>query len=579
MTTGKLSNEVTEKVTKGGRRKAPATSGLTPSTLRIGRRYRAQRLAGPYDAIVIGSGMGGLTTAACLAKVGKKVLVLEQHYTAGGFTHSYARNGYEWDVGVHYIGDVGSRKSLNRRLFDFITDGQLQWAPMDDNYDRFFFGEERFDVVAGKQQYTAALKQRFPEQHAAIDAYMERLDAVSRAVRVLSMEKLLGGVPGKLFKLARKAVLPGYLNRTTDEVLSELTDDEMLKAVLTGQWGDCGVCPQQSSFIIHSLIAKHYQRGAYYPVGGASRIAETIIPVIQRGGGEVFTYARVKDILVKRNRACGVIMPDGTTIRAPLVISNVGVCNTFEHLLPAQVSRRNGYDKLLRRVQPSIGHLGVYIGLKQSAEALQLPKTNFWIYPNTQHQANLAAFADDLQATFPAVYISFPSAKDPSWGARYPNTATIEIVAPAYFEAFRHWQDAPWGKRGADYDALKQQLTDRLLASLYDKLPQLRGQIDYCELSTPLSTDYFAGYRQGEMYGLKHDPSRFDQDWLRPKTRIKGLYLTGQDILTCGVGGAMFGGLLTALSVLGVRGARLLKLFATDQPSSRSQPEAARPAA
>ena len=123
----------------------------TPSTLRIGRRYRPSRLDDSYDACVIGSGIGGLTTAACLAKQGRKVLVLEQHYTAGGFTHAYARNGYEWDVGIHYIGEVGKRNSLTRRLFDFISDGQLQWAPMDKAYDRFFIGEECFDAIAGKR--------------------------------------------------------------------------------------------------------------------------------------------------------------------------------------------------------------------------------------------------------------------------------------------------------------------------------------------------------------------------------------------------------------------------------------------
>ena len=79
-------------------------ASVKPSTLRIGQRYRAERLDGPYDAVIIGSGMGGLTTAALLSRLGKKVLVLEQHYTIGGFTHSYERQGYEWDVGVHYIG-------------------------------------------------------------------------------------------------------------------------------------------------------------------------------------------------------------------------------------------------------------------------------------------------------------------------------------------------------------------------------------------------------------------------------------------------------------------------------------------
>jgi all-trans-retinol 13,14-reductase len=537
-------------------------TSLAPSTIRIGRRYRPGRLAEAYDAIVIGSGIGGLTSAACLAKAGKKVLVLEQHYTAGGFTHSYARNGYEWDVGVHYIGDVGSRKSLTRKLYDFITDGQLQWAPMDDNYDRFFFGTERFDVVAGRKPYVAALKARFPDEEEAIDAYMERLAAVGKAMNTFSVEKLLPTAAARLFKLARKRLLPEYLNRTTDEVLSDLTDNEKLKAVITGQWGDSGVSPAESSFIIHGLIAGHYMNGAYYPVGGASRMAETIIPVIQRSGGDVFTYASVEQILVKRNRAYGVRMVDGTEITAPVVISNAGVYNTFEQLLPKKVSRRHGYAKRLRTVAPSIGHLGLYIGIKESAAQLGLPKTNFWIYPNEKHEENLAAFAANPAAPFPAVYISFPSAKDPSWESRYPNTATIEVVAPANFELFERWKDQPWGKRGAEYDSLKVSFTDRLLEALYEKLPQLRGKIDYCELSTPLSTDFFCYYRRGEMYGLKHDPQRFDQPWLKPKTRVKGLYLTGQDILSCGVSAAMFAGFLSAISVLGVRSAGLLRDFA-----------------
>ena len=134
-----------------------------PSTIRIGTRYRANRLSGPYDAIVIGSGIGGLTTAASLAHMGKKVLVLEQHYTAGGFTHAYSREGYEWDVGVHYIGDVGY-PTMSRKIFDFISNNSLKWAAMDEVYDRIFLGDESFDFVAGHKKLCPKTKVLLPSR-------------------------------------------------------------------------------------------------------------------------------------------------------------------------------------------------------------------------------------------------------------------------------------------------------------------------------------------------------------------------------------------------------------------------------
>ena len=137
--------------------------------------------------------------------------------------------------------------------------------------------------------------------------------------------------------------------------------------------------------------------------------------------------------------------------------------------------------------------------------------------------------------------------------------ATIEIVAPGPFEWYQDWADKPWGKRGEEYEAKKEAYAQRLLEKLYEKMPHLRGKVDYYELSTPLSTDYFCRYSTGEIYGLDHTPQRFEQDWLKPKTRLPGLYLTGQDIMTCGVVGAMIGGLLTTVAVSGLKGLPLAK--------------------
>jgi len=533
--------------------------GKKPSTIRIGRRYRANRLAPAYDALVVGSGIGGLTAAACLARMGRKVCVLEQHYTAGGFTHSYDRNGYEWDVGVHYIGDMGSPHTMGRRLFDYITDGALQWAPMDDHFDRIFLGDEQFDLVAGRQAYRDALVAAFPEEERAIDTYLRYMRAVKQGLRPLILKKIAPAWAAGLVSLWQRRKTPPYFNQATRSVLESLTSNQKLIAVLTGQWGDNGLPPAQSSFIIHSMIAQHYMHGGYYPVGGASRMAETIIPVIQQAGGEVFTYASVEKILVGEGGVRGVLMADGEEIPAPLVISDAGVFNTFETLLDESVPERADYLQRLGDVRPSMASLCLYIGLQHTAEELRLPKTNLWIYPSEHYEADLAVFDRDDEAAFPLVYISFPSAKDPSFTTRYPGRATIEIVAPGPHSWFAAWADKPWGKRGEDYEALKERLSQRLLRKLYEKLPQLEGKVDYYELSTSLSTDHFCRYRHGEIYGIDHTPGRFEQDWLKPKTEIPGLWLTGQDVVSCGVVGAMVGGLLTAIALGGFKGLNLAR--------------------
>ena len=124
---------------------------MMPLMIRVGQSYRKKPPEGSYDAIVIGSGIGGLTAAALLAKHGgKRVLVLERHYMPGGFTHVFRRRGYEWDVGVHYLGGVGSPRAGVWRLFNHVSDGSIEWEPMGQVYDRIILGDRSFDYVAGE---------------------------------------------------------------------------------------------------------------------------------------------------------------------------------------------------------------------------------------------------------------------------------------------------------------------------------------------------------------------------------------------------------------------------------------------
>ena len=280
-------------------------------------------------------------------------------------------------------------------------------------------------------------------------------------------------------------------------MLEEITQNQELIGVLTGQFGDYGLVPAKSSFFIHSMLVAHYFRGAAYPVGGSSRIAETILPVIERSGGEVVTNAEVGEIIIEDGRAVGVKLVGGHELRAPTVISNAGIINTFGRLVPAAIAGPIGYAAKAREVGPSVAHLSLYVGLKGTTEELQLKKTNFWVYQNHRHEENFERFEADINAPFPVVYLSFPSAKDPDFNRRYPGHSTIEAVTLGPYDSFKRWEGTSWKKRGAEYDELKASLSERLLESIYKYAPATRGKVEIAELSTPLTTRNFAAYPQG----------------------------------------------------------------------------------
>jgi all-trans-retinol 13,14-reductase len=528
------------------------TLAKTTGYMKTGVSYKQEPVEGQYDAIIIGSGIGGLTTAAFLAKRGKKVLILERHYTAGGFTHMFKRNDYEWDVGVHYVGEVADEKTILRGIFDHITDGQLHWADMGEVYDRMIFGDKEYEFIKGKENFRERLKEYFParEDQTAIDRYLELINAAAKSTGNYFMDKAMPSLLSRTVGTFMRRPFMKFANQTTLDTLKGITDNPELIGILTGQYGDYGIEPSRSSFAIHAMVAKHYLKGGAYPIGGCSQIAGTIEPVIEKAGGKIYTNAEVTEIIVKADRAIGVRMKDGKEILAPIVISNAGVSNTYERLIPTEVADKHKLRSNFGNVQPSAAHVSLYIGLKHTAEELNLPKANYWIYPDYDHDTNLRNFIADDDTPFPVVYISFPSAKDPDFTNRYPGKATIEIITFAPYEKFAKWDGTRWKKRGEEYEAYKEKLAQRLLEYLYKHEPQVKGKIDYYELSSPLSTKHFINYAHGEIYGLEHTPERFRLKNLRPSTSIKGLYLTGQDVVSVGIGGALFSGVLTAAAIL-----------------------------
>ncbi|XP_067401900.1 all-trans-retinol 13,14-reductase [Emydura macquarii macquarii] len=551
-------------------RKSPAPL-VTDKALRkkvLKQAFSAAKVPEKLDAVVIGSGFGGLAVAVLLAKAGKRVLVLEQHGKAGGCCHTFSEKGFEFDVGIHYVGQLEER-SLTRFFVDQFTEGQLQWAKMPSVFDAVILGEpgnsKTYHLYGGKKEYVEGLKKQFPNEAAAIEKFMGLVTRVARGTPHMSILKMMP-VP-----LAKFLSLTGLLawfspffrmaSRSVTDVVNELTTNEELRAIFSYIFPTYGVVPASASFSLHALLVHHYLEGAWYPRGGPSEIAFHTIPLIEKAGGAVLTKAAVQSILVNaEGKAYGVSVQKGqdlVNVFAPIVISDAGIFNTYERLLPAEIRTSPGVQSQLRMVDHGLAGFSVFVGLKGSKEELGLEATNYFIYShhNLDEVMNrfLAASREEAAEDIPMLFVTAPSAKDPTWEERNPGKSTLCILAFAQYKWFEEWKDEKVQKRGVDYESLKNAIVESILKTVFKLYPRIEDKIECVSAGSPLTNQHYIAAPEGELYGADHSISRMQAEVtaaLRPQTSVPNLYLTGQDVSTCGFMGALQGAVLCASAVL-----------------------------
>ena len=510
--------------------------------------YKRANVANEWDAIVIGSGIGGLAPASLLARDGKRVLLLEQHLALGGCTQVFRRAGYEWDAGLHYMGEVHRPTSVLRRLFDAVSGNALDWAPMPDVYNRIVIGERGYDYPSGAAAFAARMKDYFPAEADAVDRYVDLVMAANKAAGGFAMSRALP--PGQQADALAAGFAP-FASRTVLDVLNELTDDPELIAVLCGHYGDYCMTPDKASFGMHAMLIRHYIDGASFPVGGSGRIADTAVAVIEAADGAALTGARVAEVLTEGSRAVGVRMADGRAFHAPVVISDAGAETTFGTLLGDRedtVELRTICDA----ADPSQCWLVMNIGLTASAAELALDGANLWVHASNDLVGNYARYvADPAGAPLPLHFLSYPSSKDPTWDARYPGRATIDLCSLTHWSVWERFAETDWKHRGAEYDALKAAMTEQMLDVIRRFHPQAMPHLDHVELATPLTFNHYLNRRRGDFMSMAHTPAKFGENAMGAHTPVAGLYLSGTDAASAGVSGALMGGVAAASAALG----------------------------
>lgn len=511
-----------------------------------------------YDTIVIGSGIGSLTTATILAKAaGQRVLVLEKHSEPGGLTHVFRRDGASWDVGLHYIGDMAPGSPARSR-FDYLTGDAVKWNQMPHNLEHHFLPDMDLKTSSDPKETIERIVRAFPEEARGIRAWFRDITTASSWAKLyfasLMAPPFIGTPLRAIARMTGRKWTASTAKRLNAHIISPT-----LRALLTNFWGDYGLPPSQSAFVIHALITEHYQHGAWFPVGGSGRIARAMETQIESTGGAVRVCQEVTEIIVENGRAVGVQVVDRRSstpmtcnYRANRVISGVGAAITFNQLLPTHgqvgAKTQNLRDKL-RTFPVGTSAVTAYLTLNDSPCSIGIEGENLWISTMIDHDEVARRSADLLKGHVYQAFVSFPSIKS---GEEKNHTGEIICFAP--YDAFAKWEDTPQGNRGKAYSALKERMGKAMLALAETGAPGITELTTEIEVSTPLSIKHFTSHPYGAFYGIPATPKRFKSHSFGPRTPIPGLLLTGQDAGSLGIMGALMGGVGAAARALGTRG-------------------------
>ncbi len=506
--------------------------------------------------------------------------MLEQHTKLGGCCHTFKEGRFEFDTGLHYVGNMQGN-SETFRLLDQLTEGQLQWAPMDCAYDQLILGKksnefQRFNIYGNYNNWRSALKEYFPDETKAIDEFERLTKQLPAASVAFGLMKLIPSWAVSLLVRFRfmkpMSMYQTYFEKTSHEVVSSLTSNVKLQACLQYLWGDFGAPPMSAPFMLTSGANGHYIRhGAFYPRNGPAMIPYYLIKTVLKSGGKFFTKANVDQVLLRQNQknqleAYGVQVKHGKDSKidfyAPIIVSGAGVLNTFQKLVPREITDTACLEAkwILSKLKPSVSYLNLFVGLTETSAELKLPAQNNWVITGPEFDKiyqEWIGFEDPFEALekceLPLMFIGFPSAKDPNYDYNNARGSTCVAITLVPYSWFQMWNDLPLGKRGDQYEALKKAFMDKMWEKILQLYPQLEDKQEVAVLGSPVTSNHYLNTEYGEIYGLDHSVERYKADCarkLKPKTEVEGLYLTGQDLISCGVSSAITSGLMTCTAIL-----------------------------
>ena len=476
------------------------------------------------SCIVIGGGLGGLVTGALLAKEGYRITVLEKNAIIGGGLQTFKRNGVNFPTGMHVFGGFNQGENLHK-IFSYLgVMDKISLCPTDDKAsDVVTFGADgkTYRLPKGKGNYIQYLTAEFPEEKENIKAYIGRLFEISQEEDLFYLRE---SAPESRFSALSEDFTIPY-NELIDKYITNHRLKELLGYLQPLFGGKEGMTPA----FLNALPSVLHINGTCQFVGGSQQLAEALKTVIEKCGGQVLSNEEVVGIGVENQMVTKVSTRNGNTYFADSYISDIHPQVLLRVIDEGAFS--TAFKKRMNSIPESASSFKVYVKFKEKA------------FPYLNH----ANYFIDNQKNWPErlFYVTPPIAYQGDFAE------TMVIISEMGFEQVRRWEHTQTGHRGKDYEQWKQEMMEKVIKKMENLHPGFREAIEFSLSASPLTIRDYYGNKEGSNYGFQKDSHNLMLSQMSVFTKVKNLFLTGQNVNIHGLCGVSLTAIETAEALVG----------------------------